>query len=180
MRTLWQDLRFGSRALLKRPGFAAVAVLTLALGIGACTAIFSVVDAVLLRWLPISDPDRVVVVHNQLPKLNLPRTQVSPLQYLDYSQQTDAFEATAAIIGRNFNLTGGDAPEHLQAGRVTASFFPLLGVSPVAGRFFADEEDRYGNQHEVVFSHALWRRLFNSDVHVLARRCSSTARATRA
>ena len=167
METLMQDVQFGIRMLRKNPGFTLVAILTLALGIAATTAIFSVVDAVLLRKLPVDDPARVVVVHNQLPKINLPRTQVSPLQYLDYSRQTDAFAATAAITARNFNLTSGNTPERLQAGRATASFFPLLGVNPVAGRFFTAEEDKFGNQHEVVLSHALWQRLFNADMRVL-------------
>jgi putative ABC transport system permease protein len=163
MQTLIQDLRYGVRVLLSKPGFSAIAVLTLALGIAATTSIFSVVDAVLLRPLPIKEPERVVVVHNQLPKINLPRTQVSAPQYVDYTRDSDAFESTAAVSGRSFNLTGFSDPERLQASRVTASFFPLLGVSPFAGRYFIDEEDKYGNQHVIVLSSRLWKRLFNSD-----------------
>src|SRR2546423_10477104 len=117
MSTFWQDIRYGVRMLIKAPGFTIIALLTLALGIAATTSIFAVVDAVLLRKLPISDPDRVVVIHNQLPKLNLPHTQVSALQYVDYSGQTQAFESTAAITTRNFNLTGVNTPERLQSGR---------------------------------------------------------------
>src|SRR5437870_8041449 len=124
METLFKDLRYGLRGLLRRKAFAAVAVFTLALGIAATTATFTVVDAVLLRKLPVADPDRVVVVHNQLPKLNLPRTQVSAPQYVDYSRQTDLFQSTAAFSTRNFNLSGVSMPERLQAGRVTATFFP--------------------------------------------------------
>jgi putative ABC transport system permease protein len=169
MGALWQDVNYGLRMLLRKPGFTAIALLTLALGVGATTSIFSVVDAVLLRKLPVRDPERVVVLHNHMPKVDLPRAPVSPLQYLEYSRQTDAFEATAAITDRDFNLTGMSAPESLQAGRATASFFPLLGVNPTAGRFFSDEEDRYGAQHVVVLGHALWKRLFNSDAGVLGK-----------
>lgn len=167
MNQLAQDLRYGLRVLLARPGFTAIAVLTLALGIAATTSIFSVVDAVLLRQLPFSEPSRVVIIHNQLPKLSLPRTQVSAPQYADYTNQSDAFESTAAITGRNFNLTGTGIPEQLLAGRVTASFFPMLGVTPVAGRFFNDEEDKFGNQHVAVLSAKLWKRMFNSDEKII-------------
>src|SRR6266481_4325932 len=125
---LWQDVRYGARMLIKRPGYTIIALLTLALGIAATTAIFTVVDAVLVRKLPIGDPARVVVIHNQLPKLNLPRTQVSAPQFVDYTRDCDAFESTAALAGRNFNLTGFSDPERLRAGRVTAGFFPMLGV----------------------------------------------------
>src|SRR5437588_11729475 len=116
MHTLLQDLRYGVRVLLSKPGFSAIAIVTLALGIAATTAIFSVVDAVLLRPFPIKQPERVVVIHNQLPKLNLPRTQVSALQYLDYTRDSDAFESTAVVGGKDFNLTGDSDPERLQAG----------------------------------------------------------------
>ena len=167
MNSIWQDLRYGVRMLIRKPGFSMVALFTLALGIAVTTATFTVVDAVLLRKLPVSDPGRVVVIHNQLPKLNLPRTEVSAPQYVDYSLQTAAFEATAAIATRNFNLTGVSIPERLQAGRVTAGFFPTLGVSPALGRFFNTEEDRFGNERVVVLSSALWRRLFNSSSGVL-------------
>jgi putative ABC transport system permease protein len=153
--------------LIRKPGFTITALMTLALGIAVTTATFTVVDAVLLRKLPVNDPGRVVVIHNQLPRINLPRTQVSAPQYLDYSLQTDAFESTAAITIRNFNLTGVRFPERLQAGRVTASFFPTLGINPVAGRFFNPEEDRFGNERVVILSAALWKRLFNSNNAVL-------------
>src|SRR5258705_2450833 len=167
MNSLWGDLRYGIRMLVRRPGFAIIALLTVALGIAATTATFTLVDGVLFRPLPVSDPARVVVVHNQLPRLNLPRTQVSALQYLDYSLKTDAFESTAAMTGRNFNLTGVSIPERLQAGRVTASFFPTLGINPAAGRFFTPEEDMSGNERVVVLSAALWKRVFNSNMGVL-------------
>src|SRR2546425_2077820 len=101
MTAFLQDLRYALRMLARSPGFTAIAVLTLALGIGANSAIFSVVEAVLVRPLPIRDPDRVVVLHLQMPKINLPRTEISPLQYRDYGRHTDVFESTAAWTGRN-------------------------------------------------------------------------------
>jgi len=161
--SLWRDIRYGVRLLIRRPTFTVVAVMTLALGIASTTATFTVVDAVLLRKLPVADPDRVVVIHNQLPKINLPRTAVSALQFLDYTHQTDAFESTAAFSMRNFNLTGVSVPERLQAGRVTATFFPTLGINPVAGRFFAADEDTFGNERVAVLSTALWKRLHASN-----------------
>src|SRR5687767_9956284 len=153
--------------LIRKPGFTIVAVLTLALGIAATTATFTVVDAVLLRKLPVTDPDRVVVIHNQLPKINLPRSPVSAPHYLDYSRQTDAFESTGAFITRNVNLSGVSVPERLQAGRVTATFFPTLGINPAAGRFFNPEEDRIGSERVVVLSTELWKRLFSSNSSAL-------------
>lgn len=165
--SVWRDIRYGARMLIRKPGFTIVAVLTLALGIAATTATFTVVDAVLLRKLPVTDPDRVVVIHNQLPKINLPRSPVSAPHYLDYSRQTDAFESTAAFVTRNLNLSGVSVPERLQAGRVTASFFPTLGVNPAAGRFFTAEEDRIGNERVVVLSSALWKRLFSANAAAL-------------
>ncbi len=167
MTTLFNDLRYALRGLVKRKGFAGIAVLTLALGIGATTATFTVVDAVLLRKLPVADPDRVVVVHNQMPKINLPRTSVSAPHYVDYSRQTEIFESSAAFATRNFNLTGVNIPERLQAGRITATFFPTLGINPVAGRFFTPEEDKFGNERVAVLSAALWKRLYNSNTAAL-------------
>ena len=162
MTAFWRDVRFGLRMLSRKPAFTTVTVLTLALGIALTTAIFTVVDGVLLRALPVQDPARLFVVHNQMPKINLPRTQVSGPQYVDYSRQTNAFQSTAAMSGRNFNLTGIAAPERLQAARVTAGFFATLGVNPIAGRFFTAEEDRIGNERHIVLSNSLWKRLFNS------------------
>jgi putative ABC transport system permease protein len=169
MQTLPRDIRFGLRMLVKNPGFSLIAVITLALGVGSTTAIFSVVNAVLLRALPISDASRVVVLHNNLPKLSLPLTEVSPLQYLEYTSRTDVFDSTAATGGRSYNLTGVDTPERLSAGRATASFFPLLGINPVAGRLFTEEEDKFGSPRVAVLSQGLWKRLFNSDPSAVGR-----------
>jgi predicted permease len=169
LETLLQDLRFALRMTLKHPGFSLVAILTLSLGIGATTAIFSVVNAVLLRQLPINDPERVVVIHDQLPQLNLPRTEVSALQYLDYSNRPDVFESTAALTQRGLNLTGVNVPQRLQTGRATASLFPLLGINPLVGHLFTAEEDKFGNQHVTLLSYGTWQRLFNADPGVAGR-----------
>ncbi len=170
MDTFWQDVRFAARMLAKSPGFTVVAVLTLALGIGANTAIFSVVDAVLLRRLPVDSPDRLVAVHNQLPKVNLPRTEISALQFRDYADHTDVFESAAAITFPNYNLTGTDQPLRLRGMRTTAGLFPLLGVRPVAGRVFTAAEDLYGAQHVVLLSQNASERMYGSDQGSIGRR----------
>src|ERR1051325_11129711 len=167
MDTLLKDIRYGYRMLIRRPGFTLIALLTLALGIAVTTATFTVVDGVLLRKPPVADPDSVVVVHNQMPAINLPRTGVSALQFNDYSLQTQAFESTAAFTVRNFNLSGVGLPERLLAGRVTANFFPMLGINPIAGRTFNADEDRVGGERVAVLSETLWRRSFGSNVSVV-------------
>jgi predicted permease len=169
MGTVWHDTRYGLRVLLRSPAFTGLAVLIFALGIGANTAIFSVINAVLLRPLPIADPARVVIVHDQLPKLNLMRTQVSSPQYLDYSQRTNIFEASAATTGSPVNLTGVDVPERLRLERVTASFFPMLGIEPIVGRVFSSQEDEYGAPHAAILSCHVWKRLFNGDPEAIGK-----------
>ncbi|OLB96176.1 MAG: hypothetical protein AUI02_02640 [Acidobacteria bacterium 13_2_20CM_2_57_12] len=170
METFWQDVRFAARMLAKSPGFTLVAVLTLALGIGANTAIFSVVDAVLLRRLPVDSPDRLVAVHNRLPKVNLPRTEISALQFRDYADRTDVFESAAAITFPNYNLTGTDQPLRLRGMRTTAGLFPVLGVRPVAGRVFTAAEDSYGAQHVVLLSQNASERMYGSDQGSIGKR----------
>jgi len=156
----FQDARYALRMLMRAPGFTLVTMLTLALGIGANTAIFSVVNAVLVRPLPVRDPDRVVFLHDSMPKLNLQSTQVSALQFRDYSAHTDLFESTAALTGRNYNFTGGDQPQRLLAERVTSGFLPLLGIQPILGREFTTADDTYGSPRVILLSKALWLRMF--------------------
>ncbi|HEY6331952.1 MAG TPA: ABC transporter permease [Blastocatellia bacterium] len=162
MESLLKDLNYGRRVLMNNLGSSLVIVFILALGIGASTSIFSVLRAVLLRPLPVVEPSRVAVIHLKLPKLNLPRTPVSALQYRDFSRQSDIFESTADFERKSSNLTGVDKPERLITCRVTASFLPMLGIVPAAGRIFNDEEDRYGAGHVGVLSFHLWKRLFNN------------------
>src|SRR5258707_15420878 len=136
MDTLLKDLRYSARVLWHSPGFSSVAIAALALGIGANTAIFSVVNAVLLRPLPVSRPEQIVAVHDQFTALGLPLIGVSAPDYADIARRTDIFSNTAVCSSMSFNLTGSGHPEHLDGSRATAGFFPLFGVKPVTGRWF--------------------------------------------
>ena len=145
MGTLLQDLRYGFRMLAKNPGFTAVAVLTLALGIGANTAIFSVVNAVLLKPLPYRDADRLVMVWEQNPERGWYRNIVSAANFLDWRKQNDVFtQMAAADPQKSFNVTGTGQPEEVWGEQVTTNLFTLLGVKPIKGRDFLAEEDRPG------------------------------------
>ena len=161
MRSLMHDLPVLLRSLRKRPGFMVVVVLTLVLGIGAPTAIFSLVSGVLLRPLPYQDPDRVVLVWEKPPGMD--RFAVAPANFLDWREQNEVFEDMAAIAGATVNLTGTDEPERIRGRRVSASFFPILGVPPALGRTFLPEEDQPDGARVVVLSHGLWQRRFGSE-----------------
>jgi putative ABC transport system permease protein len=165
---LWHDLRYGVRTLRKNPGFTLIAVLTLALGIGANTAIFSVVNAILLRPLPFKDPDRLVILGHAYPKLDL-IAPVSPRGFVDYRDRGDVFESAAVSSGASFNLTGQGEPERIQGRRVSADFLSTLGVEPVLGRAFLPEEDQPGKEHVAILSHGLWQRSFGADQNVIGR-----------
>jgi predicted permease len=167
METLVQDLRYGLRMLRKNPGFTAVAVLTLALGIGACTAIFSVADTILLRPLPYYQPERLVTVTETLPKMGTDEIGVAAGEYQDYRSQNRSFSEVAAYQSAGFNLTGAGQPLRINAARISASAFPLLKVSPELGRAFTEDEDRAGKV--VVLSHALWQHSYSSDPNVLGK-----------
>ena len=163
------NLRLALRQLRKSPGFTAVAVLTLALGIGANTAIFSVVNAVLLRPLPYPDPDRIVVFNQTHTKM--PNISVSFPDYLDYRRDNTVFEHLAAAGQRSYSLSGlqGREAEQISGAIVTANFFKVIGLEPQIGRTFNDEEDRVGGPRLVVLSDKLWLRLFQRDRSVLGR-----------
>ena len=169
METVIKDIRYGVRGLWKRPGFTAVAVLTLALGIGANTAIFSVVNAVLLRPLQFRDPDRLVMIWEDATWVGFPRNTPAPANYVDWKTQTQSFEDMAASAESTFNLTGDGEPERLTAYKVTANFFPLFGVQPELGRGFATEDDRPGAQKVAVLSHALWQTRYGGDRQIVNR-----------
>ena len=169
MDKLLQDLRYSARMLAKKPVFTAVALLTLALGIGANSAIFSVVNAVLLRPLPYTDPERLVMLFHSYPTANLPRAAVSPGGFMDYREQANSFEQLTAFQGQGVNLTDGDEPERIQGMSVSANFFETLGVNPLKGRGFSPEEERPGNNSVVILSHGLWQRRFGSDPSILDR-----------
>jgi putative ABC transport system permease protein len=169
MRTLWQDLRYGIRTLLKTPSFTFAAVLALALGIGANSAIFSVANAVLLRPLPYSEPQRLVMIWGNLLKPGLDEIGASPPEFKDYKEQGSSFERLACYRESGLNLSGGGEPERISGAYVSADLFPLLGVEPVAGRTFSAEEDAPGHGQVVVLSHSIWQRQFGADPSVVGK-----------
>ena len=170
MTTLLQDLKYGLRMLAKNPGFTAVAVITLALGIGANTAIFSFVDAVLLKPLPFPHPERMVMVWEKPPDGG--RNVVSTLNFLDWKNQNSVFDAMAAQGGATMTLTGADQPVMLRVGLVSAPYFNIFGAEPLLGRTFAPDEDQPGKQHEAVLSHRVWENRFGADPGLIGRTIS--------
>jgi len=157
------DVRYAFRALRKHVGFAAVVILTLALGIGANAAIFSVVNAIVLRPLPYRDADRLVVIWDNLPAIGLRDIVVSAAEYLDYRARNHVFEEMAAYDTSAFNLTGLGEPERLIGAVVTASLLPILGASPALGRGFHEADNQAGHERVALVSHALWQRRFGGD-----------------
>jgi putative ABC transport system permease protein len=172
LETLWQDLCYGARTLSKKPGFSGIAVFTLALGIGANTAIFSVVNAVLLRPLPFADPDELIAV-GQNDSLNRARlTQFSFRNFADFREQSQSFERLAAYYNTNFTLTGAREAVRLRGTVVTADLFPLLRVSPASGRWFQAEEDAAGGGpggRPAILSWECWQQQFGGDTNVVGR-----------
>ncbi|MGH9837940.1 MAG: ABC transporter permease [Blastocatellia bacterium] len=170
MQTLLQDLRYGARMLLKQPGFTLIAVLTLALGIGANTAIFSVINAVLLRPLPFNEPERVVMVWNKGPAAaGGDRTPLAVADLLDWRAQSQAFDGIAAFQYESFSVTGSETPESVQGANVTANFFAVLGVPPALGRTFLPDEDRPGAERVVLLSDGYWHSHFGADPQAVGR-----------
>lgn len=169
MPSLIKDLRYAVRSLLKRPGLTAIASITLALGIGANTAIFSIVNAVLLRPAPFQNPDRLVLVRESLPKLGWLNLAASPAEFLDYKEQNEVFSEIGAFTDQSLNLTGTGEPQRIQAERVSPSLFPLLGVQPLAGRTLAPEEDQLGKNNVAILSYGLWQRQFGADNNVIGK-----------
>jgi putative ABC transport system permease protein len=170
METLLRDIRYGLRGLLKRPGFTIIALIALALGIGANTAIFSLVNAVLLRPLPFAEPDRLVWVYGNI-RNGGNRASVSPLDFLDYRTQNTTFEEFAASISVPvpLNLTGSGEPERLTAAAVTGNYFQALGVKPALGRTFLLENEKPGNDQVAVLSYPLWQKRFGGDPAILGK-----------
>lgn len=167
MRTVLQDLRYGFRMLVKSPGFTLVAVVTLALGIGANTAIFSVVNGVLLRSLPYPEAERLVYLQAVNPAQGIKASNISPPDFADWKNQNQTFEDMTAFVSGGVILSGGNEPERVPALGVTASFLSVLGINPALGRGFLPEEDREGNDAVVVISHGLWQRRFGADPNVI-------------
>jgi putative ABC transport system permease protein len=169
METLLKDIRYGVRGLIKRPGFTATALLTLALGIGANTAIFSVINAVLLRPLQFKDPEQLVIVWEDASFAGFPRNTPAPANYFDWKNQNQSFIDVAASAYVSFNLTGDGEPERVSGHSVTANFFPLFGVPPLLGRSFLPEEDRPGANKVVMLSQSLWESRYGGDRQILNR-----------
>src|SRR5215813_4277210 len=169
MQTLLQDLRYGARMLMKKPGFTLIAVLTLSLGIGANTAIFSVVNAVLLRALPYPQPDRLLVLTE---KTRQGRMGVAYPNYLDWRERAQSFTEMAGFRGALLNLTGVDKPARLRDRAVSCNFFRVLGVGPQLGRMFVEEDDKTASASTTLLSHALWREKFGGDPAITGKAIS--------
>ncbi len=167
MRGVIQDVRYAARLLLRSPGFTMVAALTLALGVGANTAIFSVVHGVLVKPLPYDDPDALLRVFEELPPTT-PEFPVSPATFLEFRSNARAFDALAAFERNDLQL-GGERPERLRGMRVTAGFFALLGYQPLVGREFTRDDEAPGRQNVVILSHSLWTRRFGSDPSIVGK-----------
>src|SRR2546429_5537481 len=165
---LWQDLRYALRTLTKNPAFTSIAIVAIALGIGANTVIFSAVNAVLLRPLPFKNPEQLVMAWENAPQLGFPKNTPSPANFLDWRRQTTVFESMATFAERSFNLTGVGEPERLDGRRVSANLFGLLGVRPIIGRTFVPQEDQPGTK-VVLLNESLWKRRFGGDPSVIGR-----------
>jgi putative ABC transport system permease protein len=169
MNALIQDLRYGARMLIKKPGFTLIAVLTLALGIGANTTIFSVVNSVLLRPLPYRNPEQLAMVWGKMPAHVSGNVGASAPEFAEYRDQNLVFSSIAAYTSSSFSLTGAGEPERIVGTFVSAGLFPLLDVQPSLGRAFLNEEDQPGHDRVVILSHGLWRRRFAGDSTVVGR-----------
>jgi putative ABC transport system permease protein len=172
MQFFWQDLRYGFRSLLRNPGFCAVAVLALALGIGPNTAIFTMANAVLLKPLPVPEPNRVIMIWGTLLKSGFDQMPVSGADYLDWKRQSHSFSqmsAAFAIPEYGLNISGIGDPERVPAAQASYEFLPALGIQPIAGRNFLSSEDLPGGPPAVLISNALWQRRFHSDPAAIGR-----------
>ena len=169
MQTLWQDMRYGWRILRRNPGFATVAVLTLAIGIGANAAIFSVVYAVLLRPLPYANPDRLVMVFDTDANRKLTRGTVSPAEFLDWQDMNHAFEALSGIRPSYVTLTGNGEPEQSWGVHTTGNLFRMLGLKPALGRDFFPRRSSQVTRQVAMISYGMWQRRFGGDIGVIGR-----------
>jgi len=170
MHNLLQDLRYSFRTLLKNPGFTLIAVITLGLGIGANTAIFSVVNAVLLSPLPFPQPEQIVILRDDLTGRQLENVGLSVDELKDFQERSGVFDQISAVWPVDANLTGSDRPERIELLGVSPNYFSLLGANAQLGRVFGPQEHTPGFAEGVVISDGLWRRLFGSDPNVLGRK----------
>ena len=165
MQTLWQDIKYGTRMLLKNPGITAIVILALALGIGANTAIFSVVNSVLLRPLPYDEADRLVFLNEKSPVLD--EMSISYPNFEDWRAQNQSFERIGVYNRSSYNLTGTGEPERIITGQVSADLFTVLHATPALGRVFTNEEDKPGGPPVVVLSNGLWQRRFGGQAYIV-------------
>src|SRR6185369_17348101 len=163
------DFRYALRVLRKTPMFSLTVVLTVALAIAGNTTMFGIVNAVLLRPLPFFEPDRLMQVAEKNDTLSLPTFSASLLNYLSWREQTHSFESLAAISGAVFTLGSGSEPEQLAGSRVTPNLLHVLGIAPIVGRSFLDEEERPGAERVVMIGEGLWRRAFGGDRDLVGR-----------
>src|SRR5215470_2160609 len=176
MQTLWQDLRYGARMLVRKPGFTLIAVLTLSLGIGANTAIFSVVNGVLLRPLPYKEPGRLVRVYSEFPTMNLRKFWVSPPEYVDIQKEAKSWETIGAWSAGGANVSTTGEPIRVTSTSITRSLIETLGVQPALGRNFTPEEDLVGGPNATIISHALWQRAFGGQSDIIGKQLRINAR----
>src|ERR1700735_1020141 len=169
MSTWMQDIRFALRSFAKNPWFTVVAVLSLAIGIGANTSIFSVANALLLRPLPYSNPERLVILWNRSPGLGITQDWFSTAQYFDIKTEHHGFEDVAIAIGGNENLTGAGAPERVGTIHVSSNLLPMLGVEPARGRLFVSTEDANGSAGTALLGYGMWVRRYGSDPRVIGK-----------
>ncbi len=169
MKTLWQDLRFGWRALAKNPRYSTVAMLTVALGVGGITMMFGIINAVLLRALPFPESDRIALVWEVQPKRDLTRGGTTLADFLDWRDRNHVFEEMATWLPWSYNLTGQSEPEEVSGARVSTNFFDLFKVKPALGRAFIPEEEQPGHEEVVMMSYRLWQRRFGSDPRLIGK-----------
>ncbi|HXO38447.1 MAG TPA: ABC transporter permease, partial [Candidatus Acidoferrum sp.] len=169
MSILARDLRYAFRAFAKSPGFTVAAILSLAIGIGANTAIFSITSALLLRPLPYKDADRLVIMWNTSPGLGITRDWFSSAQYFDIKNNHHGLEQVGLAIGGNYNLTGEGEPERVGVVRVSNNLLSMLGAQPAQGRLFTPDDDRYGGPNVVILGYGIWARRYASNPQMVGR-----------
>src|SRR5882724_5945470 len=173
MDSLLRDLKFSARSLLKRPALTFIAIVTLAIGIGANSAIFSTINALLLKPLPFPDPERIVALWDKVPSRGVERNEVAVANYLDWRAQNKSFEQLGIYRWWSTNLTGADSPERVQGFQVTTNFLDIVGVKPVMGRGFSAEESEPGKDAVALLTYNLWQRRFGADPNIVNKTIST-------
>jgi len=173
MDAFFKDIRYGIRGLAKRPVLTIIAIVTLGLGIGANSAIFSTINALLLKPLPFPDPERIVAVWEKVPSRGMERNEVAMANYLDWNAQSQAFEHLGFYRWWSTNLTGSDSPERVQGFLVTANFLDIVGVKPMLGRGFSADQNQPGKDGVALLTYSLWQRRFGADPNIVNKTIST-------